>query len=170
MSVGVVIQIASMTSGSLAVDDIVVERLTSDDIRAMARVTNVLDVNGIISGTVSENDGVRSSFSVLASVFRVLTGGTASGMEWQANYLRVYGSGYQYVIGTGFGASNNLVQWVGPNIGVAACTIANCSQAVTTAGETIIRGSTGAGRMEISPTAIKVYDTVNTLPRIELGL
>jgi len=170
VSIGVMIQIASMTSGSLAVDDIVVERLTSDDIRAMARVTNVLDVNGNISGTVSDNDGVRSSFSVLASVFRVLTGGTASGMEWQANYLRVYGSGYQYVIGTGFGASNNLVQWVGPNIGVAACTIANCSQAVTTAGETIIRGSTGAGRMEISPTAIKVYDTVNSLPRIELGL
>jgi len=170
VSVGVMIQIAALTSGSLAIDDIVAERISTTDQTFMARNTVTLDVNGNISGTINENDGERSSFSVLASVFRVLTGGAASGMEWQANYLRVYGSGYQYVIGTGFGASSNLVQWVGANIGVAACTTANCSQAVTTAGVTIVRGSTSAGRMEITPTAINVYDTVNALPRIELGL
>jgi len=119
---------------------------------------------------VNENDGTRSSFSVLASVFRVLTGGTATGMEWTASYIRVYGPTYQMVMGTGFGAGGDLVQWFGTNIPVANCTTANCVEAKTTAGVTVVRGSNANGRIELMSTGFKVYDTVNTLPRIELGL
>lgn len=74
------------------------------------------------------------------------------------------------VMGTGFGASNDLVQWFGANIPIANCSITNCVEAKTIAGVTVIRGSNANGRMEVMPTGIKVYDTVNTLPRIELGL
>ncbi|MGE8289880.1 MAG: lysozyme, partial [Stenotrophomonas sp.] len=69
-----------------------------------ASQTLTLDVGGNISGMQSMNDGKRSSFSILANVFRVITGGAAGGMEWQANYIRIYGNGYQLVMGTGFGS------------------------------------------------------------------
>src|SRR5690606_38442769 len=79
--------------------------------------TVALDVNGHVSGTINENDGQTSSFSILASVFRVLAPGSAEGMEWQNGYLRVYGSGYQRIIGYNFGAAGqNLVDWFGPNV------------------------------------------------------
>ena len=85
----------------------------------------VLTVDGKISGTRSENDGTRSSFDVLADVFRV-TGSPVEGMEWQAGYLRVYGPAYQRIIGTNFGAaSEGLVDYFGPNVGAANATRAN---------------------------------------------
>jgi len=142
-----------------------------DDVsgRLAAKQTLTTDVSGNIAGTITENDGVRSSFSILASVFRVITGGAASGMEWQANYIRIYGSGYQLVMGTGFGVSSNLVQWYGPNIGAAACTTANCVDCKTIAGQTIIRGTSAQGRMEITNTAVTVYDA-NDRRRFAAGL
>lgn len=134
-----------------------------------AQITLTTNVNGNISGITSKNDGQKSEFNVLASVFRVLTGGAATGMEWQANYIRIYGAGYQLVMGTGFGSSSNLVQWFGLNIGAANCTTANCVEAKTIAGQTIIRGSNGAGRMEFTNTAMVVYDANNVM-RFRSGL
>jgi len=134
-----------------------------------AQITHVTDVNGNISGTYSVNDGVRSSYSILASVFRVLTGGAASGMEWQANYIRIYGNGYQLVMGTGFGSQGNLVQWFGQNVGAANCTTANCIECKTTAGQTIVRGSNAQGSMEWSNTLVTIRDS-NNVKRVEFGL
>ncbi len=131
--------------------------------------TLTLDVGGNISGTQSMNDGKRSSYSILADVFRVITGGAASGMEWQANYIRIYGNGYQLVMGTGFGSQGNLVQWFGANVGAANCTTANCVECKTTAGQTIIRGTSTQGRMEIMNTAITIYDA-NNRRRFAAGL
>lgn len=136
---------------------------------AAASYTVTTDVNGYVSGMQSMNDGKRSSFSFLADVFRVFTGGAASGMEWQANYIRVYGNGYQLVMGTGFGSAANLVQWFGPNVGAANCTTANCVECKTTSGQTIIRGTSTQGRMEIMNTAITIYDA-NNRRRFAAGL
>ncbi len=136
---------------------------------ASAAHTVAMDVNGRISGTINENDGKRSSFSILADVFRVITGGAASGMEWQANYIRIYGNGYQLVMGTGFGSQGNLVQWFGANVGAANCTTANCVECKTTAGQTIIRGTSTQGRMEIMNTSITIYDA-NDRRRFAAGL
>lgn len=133
-----------------------------------ARHTVLLDVNGNISGTVSENNGTNSSFSVMANVFRVLTGSAASGMEWQANYIRIYGSGFQYIMGTGFGANGDLVQWFGANIGVGACTTDNCVSSMTVAGQSVKRGADASGSMEITNTRIQTFDSNKTL-RVRLG-
>lgn len=134
-----------------------------------AQITLTTNVNGYVSGIVSKNDGQRSEFNVLASVFRILTGGAATGMEWQENYIRIYGDGYQLVMGTGFGTSSNLVQWFGLNVGAANCTTSNCVECKTITGQTIIRGSNGAGRMEFTNTAMVVYDANNVM-RFRSGL
>lgn len=89
--------------------------------------TIALTVDGKVSGTRSQNNGVVSSFEVLADVFRVV-GAAAEGMEWQQGYLRVYGSGYQRIIGNNFGhASDQLVDWFGPNVGASNANKANAT-------------------------------------------
>ena len=92
--------------------------------RLAAKITNVTDVNGNIAGTVSENDGQRSSFSILANVFRVISTLTGMGMEWQDGYLRVWKNSAQLLLGHTFGPGD-LVFWFGPNVGASNCTKAN---------------------------------------------
>lgn len=96
----------------------------SVDIDGRLRAVNgvALNVNGYISGTVSENNGVTSSFSVMADIFRVVSGAEATGMEWQSSYIRVYNPDMQYIMGPGFGPDDAYVTWFGPNVGTAACT------------------------------------------------
>ncbi|MDO5611316.1 MAG: hypothetical protein Q4G62_11195 [Pseudomonadota bacterium] len=92
---------------------------------AGAAHTVALNVDGHISGTQSTNDGKRSVFSVLASVFRVISNAVSGvGMEWLDSYLRIYTSGAQLVLGHDFG-SGNIVMWYGPNVGANAATKTN---------------------------------------------
>ena len=112
------------TSGAFAIDDVYLEPENNFDSRMAARHTVALNVNGHVSGTVSENDGERSSFSILATVFRVISGANA-GLEWQNGYLRAYAFGAQVILGVNFGASNDLMMWAGPNVGANNCTKAN---------------------------------------------
>lgn len=49
-----------------------------------------LDVNGYVSGTVSENNGLRSSFIVNASVFRVVNPAGGARTEYSDGNWRVY--------------------------------------------------------------------------------
>lgn len=116
------------------------------DGRLRAKHTVALDVNGYVSGTVSENDGTESSFSVLADVFRVLAPGAVEGMEWRDGYLRIYGSGYQRVLGTNFGVGGqNLVDYFGPNVGAAAASKANATMWMDKTGNAYWGGSLSAG-------------------------
>lgn len=85
-----------------------------------------LTVDGKISGTRSVNDGFRSSFEVLADVFRVISSGM-QGFEVMGGYQRYYSPGAQIIFGHTFGAQNDLSFWYGPNIGAAACTKANAT-------------------------------------------
>lgn len=91
------------------------------DGRVKALRTVTTNVNGHISGTVTENDGQSSSFSIMATVFRVFSGGT-TGLEWQNGYLRAYSGSIQLILGINFGASSDLCFWYGPNVGAANCT------------------------------------------------
>lgn len=83
-----------------------------------------LTVDGKISGTRSVNDGFRSSFEVLADVFRVISSGM-QGFEVMGGYQRYYSPGSQIIFGHTFGQQNDLSFWYGQNIGAAACTKAN---------------------------------------------
>ena len=83
-----------------------------------------MTVDGKISGTRSVNNGQRSSFEVLADVFRVISSGL-QGFEVMDGYQRNYSQGAQLIFGHSFGAQNDLVLWYGQNIGAAACTKAN---------------------------------------------
>lgn len=137
------------TSGSVAFDDIFIERLTQADERAMARDTVALDVNGNISGTVNENDGTRSVFSVIADVFQLIASGTI-GAEFRRRgnstyFLRFYAAAVQYIIGINFGRDNNLTRWFGPNIGEQACHKGNGSEWGDNTGSAYFGGSLSAG-------------------------
>lgn len=128
-----------------------------------------LTAGNLISGVQSINDGTIAEFNVSAHVFRLLSPAGADGMEIQNGYIRVWKGGYQKIIGNGFGAGGDLMEWFGPNIGVAACTINNAIEAKTISGQTIIRGSGGQGSVEITNTAIIVRDSANVM-RVRMGM
>lgn len=131
-----------------------------------AQITLTTDVNGRISGLYSNNDGVRSDFSILADVFRVI-GGPAEGMEWQDGYLRVYGSGYQSIIGYDFGSpGEGLVRWFGPNIGASACTKANGTIWESKDGTAYFGGEVLQGVLR----AFNSSTTVSTTASVETGV
>ena len=131
-----------------------------------AQITLTTNVNGHVSGLYSNNDGVRSDFSILADVFRVI-GGPAEGMEWQDGYLRVYGSGYQSIIGYDFGSpGEGLVRWFGPNIGASACTKANGTIWESKDGTAYFGGEVLQGVLR----AFNSSTTVSTTASVETGV
>ena len=132
---------------------------------ANAAITNVLDVNGNISGTVSKNDGVRSSFSILASVFRVISTLGSMGMEWQNGYLRIWKAGAQLVLGHTFG-SGDLVFWYGPNIGASACAKSNGTIWFDTGGGAYFGGTLSAGVRKNGAQSTQVSNAAS----VETGL
>lgn len=127
--------------------------LASTDGRLRAIRTVALNVNGHISGTVSENDGITSSFSVLADVFRVI-GSANRGLEWISGALRAYMGSAQVVIGGGIGSDNLLIA-AGPNVGASGATKANSSLSLDNAGNLEIRGRMRASLIESSAMALE---------------
>ena len=124
--------------------------------RVAAKITNTLDVNGNISGTVSENNGVTSMFSILAQVFRVVNS-AAAGLEMTNGYMRVYTQDMQYIIGSGF--ANGYSMWFGPNVGINNCTDASAISYAKVNGEMLTTGKiTGsllsASALELGSTRI----------------
>lgn len=78
-------QVVSATSALTTSIDSVSGRLS-------AKQTVALDVNGNISGTVSENDGVRSSFRVLTDVFQIVAPNGGQRTEYSGGNWRCYDS------------------------------------------------------------------------------
>lgn len=92
---------------------------------AMAVHGVVLNVNGYISGTRSENDGTTSSFSILADVFSIVdASGDGSSQYIDGRWIDQSG-GYMHVHGRPFGVGGEFMDWYGPAQG----NIANCSRA-----------------------------------------
>lgn len=130
---------SAQTNTNIYVDDFSVEFIGEEMELARAKHTVALDVNGNVSGTVNENDGTRSSFSILATVFRVLSSVTGMGMEWQDGYLRMWKGSAQIVMGHTFGPGD-LLFWAGPNVGAASVTKANGTWWLDTAGNSYFAG------------------------------
>lgn len=123
--------------------------------------TIALDVNGNISGTRSENDGTTSSFSILATVFRVISNLSGMGMEWQNGYLRMWKGSAQLLLGHTFGVNGDLVFWYGPNIGAAACTKANGTIWFDTSGGAYFGGTLSAGVLKNGAQSSQVSGTAS---------
>lgn len=102
-----------------------------------------LNAGGKISGIQSVNDGITSSFEVLADIFRVISSGL-TGFEIMGGYQRNYSNGAQLVMGHNFG-SGDLILWYGPNIGAAACTKQNATIWFDKSGSAYFGGSLSAG-------------------------
>ncbi len=86
--------------------------------KANAIVGHVLDVNGYISGTKSENDGVRSTYEVLADSFAIRATGTAARTEFISGIWYAYdaANAVRSSWGRPHGASSHgLTWWTGPN-------------------------------------------------------
>ena len=118
--------------------------------------TVTMDVGGNISGTQSMNDGKRSTFSILANIFRVISS-ASSGLEWQNGYLRAYSAGIQLVLGINFGAASNLCFWYGPNVGVGNCNKSNGTIWFDNTGGAYFGGSLSAG---VKKNAVQTTTTV----------
>lgn len=140
------------------VDDVSVELIGEEAESARAKNALLVDVNGVVSGYVNENDGSRSSFSILGTVFRVISTLTGMGMEWLDGYLRIWKGSAQLVLGHSFG-SGDLVMWYGPNVGAASCTKANGLFHLDTSGGGYFGGSLSAGTLK---NAVQTTTTVTT--------
>ncbi|WP_313642157.1 host specificity factor TipJ family phage tail protein [Stenotrophomonas sp.] len=164
-TVQVYLVVSGLTTGGVIVDDVTLERLSETEVSARAANTIALDVGGNISGTVNENDGTRSSFSILASIFRVISG-ASTGLEWQNGYLRAYSSAIQLVLGINFGASSNLCFWYGPNVGAASCTKSNGTIWFDNSGSAYFGGSLSAGILKNSSqtTVLTANPTISVGP------
>lgn len=139
--------------------------IDSVDGRLKAKQTLTTDVNGNVAGYVSENDGSRSSFSILATVFRVVSNLTGMGMEWMDGYLRIWKGAAQLILGHTFG-SGDLVFWYGPNIGAGNCTKGNAIIWFDTAGSAYFGGTLSAGvrKNAAQSTQVSGTATVETGP------
>lgn len=153
-------------SNTFTWDDAYLQVLSKTDVQMRARHTVALNVNGHVSGTVNENDGTTSSFSVLATVFRVISTVTGMGMEWLDGYLRIWKGSAQLIIGHTFGVSGNMVFWYGPNIGAAACTKANAKIWFDNSGDAYFGGTLSAGILKnaAQTSQVSTSATVETGP------
>ena len=113
--------------------------------------TVTLSVDGHVSGTRSENNGSTSRFSILATVFQVISS-ASTGLEWRDGYLRAYSGTIQLIFGINFGASGNLCFWYGPNVGVAAASKSNATIWFDTSGNAYFGGTLSSGTLKNGAT------------------
>lgn len=61
----------------------------------------LLDVNDYISGTVSENDGVRARFAILTDVFEIVAPGGGERFEYSDGAVRIYDASDNWIVKLG---------------------------------------------------------------------
>lgn len=111
-------------------------------------------MNGRVSGTISENDGVQSSFEILSDVFRISATGTGDRTEYIDGIWRVYAGGGATLkaYGSPFGSNGQFVSWFGPQIPLDQCTEANAKSYERVDGTTYFGGSLSLGTLRTAFT------------------
>ncbi len=100
-----------------------------------------LDVNGKISGVYSVNDGVVSTFGILADVFAVV--GTGDALTWEGSVLSAIKGSNSVKLGAGFGSdSDKLIFAYGPDGSSSTRTFATSKVAITASGKVKFAGLT----------------------------
>lgn len=151
------------------VDDVSIELIGEEQETARARHTVALDVGGKVSGTVNENDGVRSYFGIVSDIFELIASGSV-GMEIRRRgpgwFMRFYASSIQLIIGIRFGTANNLCGWYGPNVGEAAAAKSNGLIWADDNGSAYFGGSLSAGAKK---NAFQTTTTVTVGTELVIG-
>lgn len=114
----------------------------------------MLDVNGRISGTMSENDGFTSRFAILADVFEVSATGTGDRTEYRDGIWRIYGGGGTTLeaFGSPFGTANQFMRWFGPAMPLSQCSEANAIEYRKANGDAYFGGSLSLGTLRTAFT------------------
>lgn len=114
----------------------------------------MLDVNGRISGTMSENDGATSRFAILADVFEVSATGAGDRTEYRDGIWRVYGGGGTTLVafGSPFGTANQFMWWFGPAMPLSECSEANAKDYRKVDGSAYFAGSLSLGTLRTAFT------------------
>ncbi len=103
----------------------------------------------LIGGMVIDNNGSVVNTRFLSTTFEVIAPGAANGMELRDGYLRVWAGNSQRIIGNGFGA-DGLMDYFGPNVGVAAANKLNAKMWMDRNGDAYWGGTLRAGAINSS--------------------
>lgn len=103
-----------------------------------------LDADGNVSGMEMEATGAKSELKILSKILRLISPGTPDGMEVQDGYVRVWRGNVQRIIGNGFGP-DGLIDYFGPNVGVAGATKRNATVWMDVYGGAYWGGAIAAG-------------------------
>ena len=125
-----------------------------------AKYSVTLSVNGHISGFALNSGGGASDFLVQADTFKVAMPGVTPRVVFgvDATGVRINGDlymgsgriisnagGFMKVQGTGFGTSNQFVEWFGPSGAIGSCSEAAATYYLKTNGSAYFGGSLSAG-------------------------
>lgn len=178
------------TAGEIATKTVIPDIAASVTTETAARVAadNILyakygvrlDVNGYVSGFVQNNNGASSDFNILADKFKIAmpgvtpktifgvdsTGVKIAGDLYMGTGRIIADTGtYMRVLGTGFGVSNQFIEWFGPKMAINLCSPTNAIQYLKTNGDAYFGGSLSAGTL----TNKNSTTTVSTTAEVTVG-
>lgn len=147
--------------GNITTEQSVTATQTAQIATISARYTVTLDVNGHVSGfSLIGTGGGSSEFIVKASTFKIALPGYAARQLFSVSADKIqfgtdlYAGAYKLifdngsvmqVIGTGFGSSNQFIEWFGPSMAISSCTEANGTSWKKTNGDAYFGGTLSAG-------------------------
>ncbi len=147
-----------------------------------ASYSMALDVNGYVTGWKFNNNGTTGDLTIVADRFRIVTPGFAPRTPFAVAANGVYintdlfmgagriisvsaGGAYMKAQGTGFGSSNQFVEWYGPyNANLNTCTESNAVYYLKTNGSAYFGGTLSAGVLKnaVQSSTISATATVET--------
>jgi len=120
----------------------------------------------IIAGiSLSSNPNTGSDFIVQADNFYLINQNASHGLELRDGYLRVFRGNVQRIIGNGFGAGSQLVDYFGPNVGPGSASKTNAVMWMDTSGNAGFNGTVSAGKIV---GGLQHYVAVNWTGNVDL--
>lgn len=100
-----------------------------------------------IGGMSLANDGNVVDVVFLADNFNIVSTSTTNGIEIRNGYLRSWGGGAQAIMGNGFGVNNNLMFFIGANVGADNAQLSNALIVADNQGNLYVNGIIQANKI-----------------------
>lgn len=100
-----------------------------------------------IGGMSLANDGNVVDVVFLADNFNIVSTSTTNGIEIRNGYLRSWGGGAQAIMGNGFGVDNNLMFFIGANVGADNAQLSNALIVADNHGNLYVNGIIQANKI-----------------------